>query len=116
MARPVKPPTEQLTYRGNFRLTEAEGQQLEQAAADAGVTVSDYVRGLALKSKPRLKKATPERVALIKALGALGNIRADINQVLKDRFAHTFVEPERLENVFVAIENIAYKIHDELEQ
>ena len=115
MARPVKPPAEQLTERAIFRVTESEARQLEQAAADSGQTVSDFVRGLVLKAKPRRTKATPERAALIVALGTLGFIRSDINQVLKDRWAYKFVEPERVESIFARIEAIADHIHNSLE-
>ncbi|WP_191908979.1 hypothetical protein, partial [Larkinella humicola] len=65
-------------------------------------------------ARPRQKKATPEVAAFILALGTLGNIRSDINQVLKDRFAHTFVPPERVESIFSAIEAIANRIHADL--
>lgn len=115
MARPPKPQDEQLTHRGNFRLTDAEGQQLESDAAAAGLTVSDYVRGLVVQAKPRFPKASPDRAALIKALGILGFVRSDINQILKDRWAYKFVAPERVESVFDRIEAIADHIHNQLE-
>ena len=116
MARPVKTLDSQRTKTVKFRVTEAEIMELEKLASDAGLTLSDFLRGLALNTKPRSPKATPDRIALIKSLGTLGNIRADINQVLKDRQHHKFVEPERVETVFTAIETIAYRIHEELEQ
>lgn len=115
MARPPKDPAEQLTERATFRLTESEARQIAQAAADSGQTVSDFVRGVVLKAKPRRTKATPERAALIAALGTLGFIRSDINQVLKDRWAYKFVQPERVEGIFARIEAIADHIHNGLE-
>ena len=116
MARPTKNPADALTYRLNARMTDAEGQQLEADAAEAGKTVSDYVAGkLAVRSQPRRMKATPERAALIKALGPLGAIRADINQLLKDRWAYKFVNPEQVERVFKAIEDMADHILNDLE-
>lgn len=117
MARPTKDPADALTYRLNARMTDAEGQQLEQDAAAAGLTVSDYVaQKLALRAKPRQIKATPERAAWIKALGTLGHIRADLNQVLKDRWAYKFVTPERVEGIFAALDRIAHQIHTDLER
>ena len=107
MARPTKDPAQQLTYRLNARLTGAEGQQLEQDAAAAGLSVSDYVRGLAVRAKPRRMKATPEQQAIIKGLGQLGNIRADINQLVKDRQKHHFVKPEQVEATLQAITDLA---------
>lgn len=116
MARPKKTPDEQLTYRKNFRATAAEGEHIEKAAAEAGQTVSDFLRGLAVGAKPRRKKATPERLALIMALTQLGPIRADINQLVKDRIAHKFVNPEQVQRSLAALEDIAHKIHKDLEQ
>ena len=111
MARPTKDPADALTYRLNARLTDAEGQQLEQDAAAAGLTVSDYAaRKLAVRAKPRRSTATPERQALIKGLGQLGNIRADLNKLVKDRQAHHFVKPEDAEAAFKAITLIADQI------
>ncbi|GAB3754737.1 plasmid mobilization protein [Spirosoma pomorum] len=107
MARPSKPATDQLTYRGGFRLTEAERQRLEFAADAAGQSVSDYVRGLVVRAKPRRQTTTPERQALIKWLGQLGNIRADLNKLVKDRQAHHFVKPEDAEASFKAITLLA---------
>lgn len=116
MARPKKTPDEQLTYRANFRATTLQGQQIEQAAAEAGKTVSDYLLGLAVGAKPRRKKATPERAAIITALTQLGPIRADINQLVKDRISHKFVNPEQVQRSLAALEDLAYKIHHLLEQ
>ena len=115
MARPIKDPAHALTYRLNARLTDAEGQQLEQDAAAAGLTVSDYAaRRLALRAKPRRQTATPERQALIKWLGQLGNIRADLNKLVKDRQAHHFVKPEDAEASFKAVTMLAELIQIEL--
>lgn len=107
MARPTKPALEQLTYRGGFRLTETERQQLEQAAAITGQSVSDYVRGVVVRSKPRRVRSTPERQALIKYLGQLGSIRADLNKLVKDRQAHHFINPHDAEASFKAITRLA---------
>lgn len=115
MARPIKDPADQLTYRANARMTDAEGQKLEADAAAAGKTVSDHLRGLAVQAPPRRTKATPDRAALIKALGPLGSIRADINQLLKDRWAYKFVNPDQVERVFKAIEDMANHILNDLE-
>lgn len=131
MARPKKDPAQQLTYRVNARMTDAEGQKLEADAAATGLTVSDHLRGLATSgtSRPRRIKATPERAALIKALGPLGfirtdlqRVRADINQILKDRWAYKFVKPEQmdaaianLEKAIIQIEAVSDKVFNHLE-
>jgi len=70
--------------RGNrlhIRLTSDEETLLSEQAAEQGLTVSDLVRNAALGSKPRLKKADPERAALIRGLGELGKIGSNVNQI-----------------------------------
>lgn len=115
MARPTKDPADALTYRLNVRMTDAEGQQLESDAAQAGLTLSDHAtRKLEVRSKPRRMKATPERQALITGLGMLGHIRADINQLVKDRMAHKFVRPEDVEAALQAVSMLADLIQSEL--
>jgi hypothetical protein len=129
MARPTKDPANPLTFRVNLRMTDAEGQQLADDAAAAGLTVSDHLRGLAVQAQPRRMKATPDRAALIEALGPLGfirsdmiHVRADINQLLKDRWAYKFVSPERvdaalakLETAISRVEAIADHVFNQLE-
>ena len=108
MARPTKDPADALTYRLNARLTDAEGQQAEQNAAAAGFTLSDYTAYcLRVRAKPRRVRSTPERQALIKYLGQLGNIRADLNKLVKDRQAHHFVNPDDAAASFKAITLLA---------
>ena len=114
MARPTKTPADQLTFRGGFRLTEAERQQLVYDAAAAGQSVSDYVRGLVVRSKPRRARVTPELQALVTGLGVLGNIRADINQLIRDRHAYRFVKPEDVEAALKAVSTLADLILSEL--
>ena len=129
MARPKKDPATSQGYRLNARLSDEQGRQLEQNAAEAGMTVSDYVRALAVQAPPRKRIATPERAELIKALAQLGflrsdmsHVRADINQMLKDRFAHKYMRPEQveaslaaLEKAIAAVEAISDKVFNSLE-
>jgi hypothetical protein len=116
MARPIKTPAEALTKTARFRVTEAElSEQLPANAAAAGfASVSDFCRARTLNAAPRRPKVTPERQALIKGLGLLGNIRADINRLVKDRHAHLFVKPEEAEAALTALTILADKIHSEL--
>ena len=115
MARPTKTPDQPRDKTAKFRVTDAELSQLERLATESGQTISDYLRGKALNAQPVRHKASPERAALIVALGPLGSIRSDINQVLKDRWAYKFVEPERVEGIFARIEAIAEHIVNSLE-
>lgn len=80
------------------------------------MSVSDFTRFRTLGVKPNRPQATPERQALIRALGQLGNVRADLNQLVKDRQAHTFVKPEDAEAAFKSIALIPDMIHAELDR
>ena len=115
MARPEKTPDQSRSQFVKFRVTDAELTQLDQLATDAGLTVSDYVRGNALNAKPRQTKASPDRAALIKVLGMLGYNRAELNQILKERWTQTFVDPARFDAAFAIIEECADLIHAALE-
>lgn len=115
MARPTKPTTVKLSKTVQYRVPEDRYEQLQNEATEAGfLSVSDYCRARDLRMKPRRKKATPERLALIAGLGSLGNIRADINQLLKDRWAYKYVTPDQVQSVFAAIEAIAEIIKSDL--
>jgi hypothetical protein len=77
--------------RLHIRLTAEEHTRLNEQAAERGLTVSDLIRTTALNTKPRLRKADPERAALIKGLGELGKIGSNVNQIAhelhRDRIA-----------------------------
>lgn len=112
MARPTKTEKQAFDMVLPIRLTKEQHQSLKFKADQEGLNVSDFVRGKLLNAKPRQPKAQPHEVAAIKALGTLGNIRADINQILKDRFSHVFVHPQRMEKSLTDIEEIANHIHN----
>lgn len=112
--RPIKDTTLKRTATPCVRYAPAELVQLEANAAAAGMSVSDWTRHRTINAKPQRRQATPERQALIKALGQLGHIRADINQLVKDRQAHHFVKPEDAEAAFKAITLIADQILNDL--
>jgi hypothetical protein len=83
MPRPKKSSTDRRNKRIEIRLTGGEESMLACAAADAGLTVSDDIRKLALGIKPIRQMATPERAALIKGLAELGKVGSNINQIAK---------------------------------
>jgi hypothetical protein len=116
MARPTKTPADKRTITARVRLTPTEAEQLMQLAESEGLTLSDFLRVKAVKAKPRQQRALPHEVEAVKALGTLGNIRADINQILKDRFSHVFVHPQRMEQGLKAIEDIATHLHEILKK
>lgn len=112
--RPIKDPADKRTKTPCVRYTPAELVQLETNAAAAGMSVSDFTRFRTLGIKPDRPQATPERQALIKYLGQLGYIRADINQLVKDRQSHHFVNPVDVEAALTTITTLADMIHHEL--
>lgn len=116
MARPTKPPASSLLKTARFRVTETElAETLPELAKAAGyTTVSDYCRAQTLNAKPRRKKATPERLALIAGLGQLGHIRSDINKLLQDRWAYKYVTPEQVAKALAKIEALADTIQTAL--
>lgn len=117
MARPIKDASaEPLDEQLLLRVTKTQKHKLlPEYAATSGMSEADFARNRLFDIPPRQKKATPDRAALIKALGQLGFIRSDINQLLKDRWAYKFVAPEQVDKVFKAIEAIADHIHNDLE-
>ncbi len=83
MARPNKGETEKRSIMLRLRLTAAEKKSLQAVADNAGLSISDFVRGKALSAQPLHRKATPERAALIKGLAGLGKIGSNINQIAR---------------------------------
>ena len=68
-----------------MRLTPQDDALIAAFAADAGATKSEYVRARALQHTPRHNAtATGERRALIEALGALGKIGGNLNQIARN--------------------------------
>lgn len=65
------------------RVSGLEKQQLENLAARAGLSMSDFMRVRALGAKPRIVKATPEEAAFIKGLAEMGKLGSNINQIAK---------------------------------
>ena len=81
MPRPKKAEDKRRKERVEFRLTTGELEELTRRAE--GMTVSDYLRSLALNSKVEHKGATPEREALIKAFIQINRLGVNINQISK---------------------------------
>lgn len=116
MARPTKDKDPLDKVLPPIRLTAIQAEGLKAKAEQAGLSLSDFVRYELTKAKPRQPKAQPHEIEAVKALGRLGNIRADLNQILKDRFSHVFVHPDRMEKALQAVENMADQLHDILKK
>jgi len=67
--------------RLHIRLTPGEKTRLLEQAGARNETVSDHVRRIALHSPPTIRRADPERSALIRGLGELGKIGSNVNQI-----------------------------------
>lgn len=112
MARPIKESEPLDKVLPPIRVTAQQAYDLKAKAEAVGLGLSDFVRAELTKAKPRQRrKPAPHEVEAVKALGRLGNIRADINKILKDRFSHVFVHPQRMEDALKSLENLADEIH-----
>lgn len=83
MARPEKSGDARREKIVRVRFTAIEKQQLVLLAKEAGQTPSDFIRGKTVHSAAHIKKATPERAEFIAALGQLGKIGSNLNQVAR---------------------------------
>ena len=113
MARPKKD-IEARVFVIQARVTADELVRLRDLASTFEVSMSDFIRLKLLASKPRRRRLSPELGVLIRALGTIGNIRADLNQILKDRWAHRYVRPSQIESIFDSLSKISNAIHDNL--
>jgi uncharacterized protein (DUF1778 family) len=79
MARPPKDPETARTERLNLRLTVAERDQIDTAAARLGVTPTDYARRAALRYRlpPPRAQADPALIAQVRAVGV------NLNQIAR---------------------------------
>ena len=83
MTRPKKEREDKRGIIFRVCLTASERQKLEELAAVAGLTPSDFVRVKTLKADPYTKKATPERASLIKLQAELNKLGSNANQIAR---------------------------------
>lgn len=81
-----------------FRVTQAEKAAILARVEATGMTVSDFLRGLALNS--RIRKTEHERAKLLQ-LARLGN---NVNQLA--RWANTYKESAKAEHVLYELEKL----------
>lgn len=67
--------------RLHIRLTAHEKKQIEDVAAEHGLSLSDYVRVTIIRSQPVMPKAKPDRALFIRTLAELGKIGSNVNQI-----------------------------------
>jgi len=116
MARPTKHPEALDKVLPPIRVTAEQAAQIKAKADEADLSVSDYARAVLCGAKPRNRKAKPHELEAVKALGQLGNIRADINQILRDRFSNRFVNPDRVDKALSAIVELGQHLHEILKR
>lgn len=104
MTRPKKGGDEKRDIIVRVRFTMIEKQKLVEAADNAGLTPSDFVRVKTLGAAPVMRKPSPEREGFIKALAELGKIGSNVNQVSRALNRKN----ENGEGPFVSKETIEY--------
>jgi len=83
MARPQKGGDDKRTIMIYVRMTAAEKVRLQALAQTAGLTPSDFIRVKTIGGVPFIRKATPEREALIVGLAHLGKVGSNLNQIAR---------------------------------
>jgi hypothetical protein len=83
MPRPITPREKRSTTTIKFRVTDAEKTSIEQMAFAEHCDVTKLIKLRVWGTVPKRRKATSERSILIKELGDLGRIGANINQIAK---------------------------------
>ncbi len=73
----------QLTKTISARVSDEEWSSLDRKAAEAGLTLSDYLRAAALSCPPlrRQRRPRPDTVLLSDILAHLGRIGSNVNQL-----------------------------------
>jgi len=66
------------------RVTPGEKIRIWHEAKDAGLTPSDYMRGLILNTKPVRKLPTPGRELLLKLLAEQNKAGSNLNQIARE--------------------------------
>ena len=80
MARPRKSPVQKRSTQRNLRFTLEEDQLLRVEAAKAGLSVSEYIRALALKHRVSVSARRQSDPALVSELNRIG---VNVNQLAR---------------------------------
>lgn len=110
MARPEKNIVDKKTHRlPHVRCTEDEGMTIRQKAAALGMSVSDYIRHVALSSgTPGAndnKQSDPVSILDDKLVYELHRIGNNLNQLTKKYHSHN-IEPPGLRSLFPVLERL----------
>ena len=83
MARPLKPEDNKREFVIRTRVTASEKSAIQRNAKEAGLTTSDFLRGLAIAARPARKVPTPDRELLLKILAELNMNGSNLNQIAR---------------------------------
>ena len=117
MARPKKVQSEVRDRRlSHIRVTGAEQATIQANAAQAGLSVSDYVRELALSGGQIIMREPLADVALITELNALGSelnaIGNNVNQMARLGNVHQKIDGVRLAELSQALQARLARLDD----
>ncbi|HEY1009978.1 MAG TPA: plasmid mobilization relaxosome protein MobC [Daejeonella sp.] len=120
MTRPHKGSDEKRDRIFKVRFSAAEKKLLMALAEKAGLTPSDFVRVRTIGGTPLIKKATPERQALIKLYAELNKVGSNANQIARalnrrtDSDSLTGVSTELIRDALQSIKTLTTQIAKEL--
>lgn len=83
MARPKKARDVKRSALIRIRATMTEKKQLEEAAAEVGLNISDWIRTKAMGLPPLLRKPNPDREIMIRFMAAFGKVGSNLNQIAR---------------------------------
>ena len=83
MNQPTETGDNRRTVIVRVRVTLTEKKRLLETAAEAGLNLSDWIRGKAIETKPLLRKPSPDRELLLRFLAAFGKTSSNLNQVAR---------------------------------
>lgn len=114
MARPQKTESDRRTHRlPHVRCTEKEGADIRRNALASGMSVSDYIRFMALKGNVVSANDNDGEVfdkELVRELHRIGN---NLNQLTK-KFHSKGIEPHGLRSLFPVLEKLLTHIFKRL--
>lgn len=106
MARPQKKETDRRTHRlPHIRCTEKEGAAIRRNALASGMSVSDYIRFVALKGSTASVNDNTKNDFDNELIGQLHRVGNNLNQLTK-RYHRDGKEPQGLQRLFPVLEQL----------
>lgn len=103
------------------RVKPSEKIRLQTNAANAGLSVSDWIRVKTIDAKPFLSKPKPEQEVLLKLLAELGKQGSNLNQIARHyyrqlEFGDSGLPLEMVLHVLETAKSVMNKLKEALEQ